>query len=132
MNLSGLSWSLLFLNKLMVRQVLLRLLILFFTSGSFIGIDKWYPVVGEPDDDLPGYMLEIANKAFKDVEYRPMPWSRALVEVRNHRVDCILGAAQSDLQGLAVPEESWGLAKFAVYVRAGDPWIYTGPSSLLG
>lgn len=92
--------------------------------------DTWYPVNGTPGDALPGYMIEIAQKALSagghSVDYQTMPWARAITEARSGKVDCIIGAYKEDAPDFVFPEEALGMVGQTFYVKAGDAWRYNG------
>jgi polar amino acid transport system substrate-binding protein len=92
--------------------------------------DEWFPMNGKPDAPLPGFMIEIARKAFGEVDYKLMPWRRAVKEVRDGRSDCVIGTDKLETPDFVFPAENWGLMEFGVYVRSIDDWGYIGPDSL--
>ena len=50
--------------------------------------DIWNPFSRSPSDAQPGYMVEIAQLAFRQMDYRVIPWQRGLLEVRLGHADC--------------------------------------------
>ncbi len=96
--------------------------------------DVWYPMNGDPGSAQPGYMIELAQEIFSkaghSVDYRLMPWERALSEVRKGAEDCVVGAYKEDAPDFIFPEEHWGMDNSAFYVRTGESWRYQGLSSL--
>lgn len=98
--------------------------------------DTWCPYNCEPGSEKPGYMVELADKAFArhgiKVEYKVMPWARAIEDTRHGKYSGIIGAYYSDAPDFIYPEVSQGTCQFAFYVRANDAWIYTGMASLPG
>lgn len=99
-----------------------------------IRADSWYPMNGDPGADKPGYMIELAEAVFSkhgyDVEYRNMPWERALQSVRGGNHDCVVGAYESDAPDFLFPDESWGMDQSAFYAKPGGDWEYDGIESL--
>ena len=98
--------------------------------------DTWCPYNCEPGSEKPGYMVELAAKAFArhgiKVEYKVMPWARAIEDSRQGKYNGIIGAYYSDAPDFIYPKISQGTCQFAFYVRANDAWIYTGATSLSG
>lgn len=96
--------------------------------------DVWFPMNGEPGSAQPGYMIELAQTIFSKhghtVDYRLMPWERALNEVRLGTEDCVVGAYVEDAPDFVFPEEHWGMDNSAFYVRKSESWQYQGIESL--
>lgn len=106
------------------------------SSADTISIraDSWFPMNGVPNSAKPGYMIEIATQIFADaghtVDYRTMPWERAIISVREGQFDCVVGAYAEDAPDFLYPTESWGMDEGVFYVKKGDDWQYTGLESL--
>ena len=98
--------------------------------------DVWCPYNCTPGDAQPGYMIEIAQKVLGEaghtVEYRNLPWSRAIEETRRGKFDAIVGAAPDDAPDFVYPQNALGSSTTVFAVRPGDPWRYTGIASLNG
>ncbi len=96
--------------------------------------DEWYPVNGQPGAEKPGYMIELARtilaKHHVALDYRLMPWERAVDAVRKGRFDCVVGAFHGDAPDFVFPKQEWGHFDTHFYVRAGYPWKYAGLKSL--
>ena len=58
-----------------------------------IAADRWCPFNCEPGPELPGFMVEVAQRVFAkqgyDVKYIEMNWSRAIQEARKGNVNAI-------------------------------------------
>lgn len=119
------------------------LVALYFSSASVIQADTisirsdvWFPMNGQPGSDQPGYMIELAQEIFSQsghtIDYRLMPWERALSEVRKGAIDCVVGAYKEDAPDFIFPEEHWGMDNSAFYVNKGNSWRYQGLTSLNG
>jgi polar amino acid transport system substrate-binding protein len=95
-----------------------------------VAADVWCPYNCQPNSELPGYMVEILNAAFpqKTVEYRVLPWKRALLESQQQKIVAVLGIPPSEAvaQQLKVGKELLGMEQSCVYVAAGNPWRYQG------
>ena len=96
-----------------------------------IRADEWFPINGTPGDELPGFQIELAQRVFDSVDYRLMPWNRAVEEVEAGKFDCVVGSYIDDTPGFLLPEENWGMDQTGVFASATDSWTYTGPESLL-
>lgn len=94
-----------------------------------IRADRWYPMNGDPNDPNPGFMIEITryalSKAGHQVDYALVPWARALQQVKNGEIDCVVGAYKSDAPNLLFPNISQGAASTAAFVKKGSTWRYT-------
>lgn len=101
-----------------------------------LAADQWCPYNCDTDNDLEGYVVEIAREIFEssgiDVDYRVMGWKRAVEEARDGRVTAIIGTAVDEAEGFVFPEEEISADAFAFYVRIDDTWRYRTLDSLLG
>ena len=99
-----------------------------------IRADNWFPMNGDPKSATPGYMIELATQIFTEaghtVDYRTMPWERAVKSVRSGEFDCVVGAYSEDAPDFIYPTASWGLDEAAFYVKKDESWRYTGLDSL--
>lgn len=98
--------------------------------------DEWCPYNCEPGSDKPGYMIEIAQKvlggAGHTIDYRNMPWSRAIEESRKGSFDAIVGAAEGDAPDFVFPKTSLGTSSNVFIVSKGSDWRFADMSSLEG
>lgn len=96
--------------------------------------DEWCPYNCEPGSAKPGYMIEVAQKAFAEaghtIDYRNMPWSRAVAESRAGKFDGIVGAAPGDAEDFVFPSNSLGSSSAVFWVNKGEAWKYAGMASL--
>ncbi|WP_108651653.1 ABC transporter substrate-binding protein [Dongshaea marina] len=94
------------------------------------------PFSGRSGSSVPGYMVEVTRAIFESkgykVEYRSMPWRRALHQVDNGIADAVLGANRAEARGMLLPEESFGFVEDVFYVKKGEPWRFVGLNSLSG
>ncbi|RDH43750.1 substrate-binding periplasmic protein [Zooshikella ganghwensis] len=99
-----------------------------------IRADKWFPINGEPKDEKPGYMIEIANAIMSEhghqIDYKMMPWQRSLLEVKQGNYDCLVGVSKSEAPDFIYPTESWGKVGSTFYVKKGNTWTFKGIDSL--
>lgn len=99
-----------------------------------IRADAWCPLNCDPSSDHPGYGIEIAKAIFEPaghpIDYRLMPWARALVEVKQGRILGAIGADPDEDPELIYPNSAIGMADTGFAVRAGTDFQYTGIDSL--
>jgi polar amino acid transport system substrate-binding protein len=101
-----------------------------------IRADSWFPMNGEPGSAKPGYMIELAEKIFSaaghTVDYKLMPWERAVDSVRKGDFDCVVGAYKDDAPDFVYPQAVWGMDSTDFFKKADSSWTYTGLESLKG
>jgi polar amino acid transport system substrate-binding protein len=82
----------------------------------------------------PGYLVDIAKTVFEaegyGVEFRLLPYTRAIKEARDGVVAGILGAARGDVPDFVFPTEKFGYIINTFFVRKQNPWHYTDINSL--
>lgn len=97
-----------------------------------IASDPWPPYVGKEDGEL-GSMVEIALKAFEkvgiEVEYKNLPWDRAIQEVRSGNINGII-ASVYDVEDLIVGEYSVGISGVSLFVKKGNEFEFESIDSL--
>lgn len=95
--------------------------------------DPWCPHNCE-DQAKPGYMVEIAKKAFEKhgykVTYEIVPWARAVEEVKQGKADAIVGAAKGDAPDFVFPSLEQGHSQNAYYTLPESKWEFKGHGSL--
>jgi polar amino acid transport system substrate-binding protein len=127
-----------------MRKIYFQLLILciFFVFAASavadtitIVADPWSPYNGIPDTTEPGYGIEIARRVFEavghTVDYKIVPWSRAIMATREGIYNAIIGANIEDAPDFIFPEEEFGVSKRDFWARKGSLWRYKGRESLL-
>lgn len=96
--------------------------------------DEWYPMNGKPGSDRPGFMIEIAETLAAELgvglDYRIMPWDKALNMVSKGIFDCVIGAHKKDAPGFIFPNHHWGVDQLAFYGQTSNHWAYSGLDSL--
>lgn len=96
--------------------------------------DEWCPYNCTPGSAKPGYMIEIAQKVFGEaghtIDYKNLPWSRAIAESRLGKYDGIVGAAVGDAEDFKFPGLPMGKASNVFWVNKGDAWKYSTVASL--
>lgn len=100
-----------------------------------IRADEWYPMNGKPGSNDEGYMIDLAREILSQsghtVDYKQMPWERALVEVGSGKFDCVVGAYKEDAPDFIFPNEIWGMDKTGYFTAKTSSWKFNGLDSLL-
>jgi polar amino acid transport system substrate-binding protein len=117
--------------------------ILSITSGYFANVnaaeislvaDEWCPYNRTPGNANPGFMVEIAQyglaKADHTVNYKIVPWTRAINEVRQGKYDGIIGAGRKETPDFVFPEQEQGQASHTFFVLKNNAWRYQDLASL--
>jgi polar amino acid transport system substrate-binding protein len=98
--------------------------------------DHWYPMNGDPTSTTPGYMIELAQAVFKPynikVDYKTLPWERAVKQTREGHYNCVVGAYKSDTPDFIFPDSHWGFDSPKFFTALTDPWHFTGLLTSLG
>lgn len=122
----------------------LRLLMLFifcmpplYAEKFIIAGDEWCPYNCSEKNGHEGYTVDIVKAVFQkegmEVEYRLLPWARAIRELENGVTHAIIGASKTDerlAKGYVYPKQTIGVAQNIFLVAKGDPWHYQGIPSL--
>jgi polar amino acid transport system substrate-binding protein len=105
------------------------------TETLTLRADVWCPYNCEPNDALPGYMVEIAKAALEPkykVDYQNLNWARAIAEAREGKYSGLVGAANSDAPDFVFPPSALGVGRNCFYVKPDSTWTYKGLDSLKG
>ena len=122
------------MNKRPTHHKLCGALLLTMACSSFadtisIRADEWYPMNGTPGAEKPGFMIEIAQRALEkgghSIDYKLMPWERAIDETRKGSVDCVVGAYEADAPDLIFPDEAMGEDDTGFYVAKGNSYTHS-------
>lgn len=96
--------------------------------------DEWCPYNCTPGDEKPGFLIEIAKRVFEPagfrVDYKVVPWARAIRDTRAGRYSAIVGAIRSEAPDFRYPEDTGFAAGTHAYVKAGSAWRYADEASL--
>lgn len=96
--------------------------------------DEWCPYNCTPGDEKPGFLIEIARSIFEPaglhVDYKIVPWARAIRDARAGRYTAIVGAIRSEAPDFVYPEGAGFRAGTQAFVKAGSDWRYAGLASL--
>lgn len=103
-----------------------------FAGAIQVRADAWPPYNAEPNSEKPGYAVEILKAIFPDdtINYQIMPWQRAIADVTEGKIDCIIGASLTDAPGCIFPEEPVGVMKNTFFVKKGSSWKFDGLDSI--
>lgn len=107
-----------------------------YSKNLSLRADEWCPFNCVPKSDKPGYLIEIAEQAFKtegfSIDYSTLNWSRAILESRNGKYNGIVGAFKSDAPDFVFPNVPLGKVKNCFYTDAKSTWKFDGLKSLKG
>lgn len=134
---NSLNYTLHKVNTMKLVIGLLTLAISLPASAATVTIraDDWFPMNGDPNGDKQGYMIDMATAIFTaaghTVDYKVMPWERAINSVREGKFDCVVGAYPEDAPDFIFPSLNWGMDGTGYYVNNASTWTFTGFDSLL-
>ncbi len=98
--------------------------------------DEWCPYNCEPGADAPGFMVEIARKAFEkaghSVDYQLLNWARAVEQTRKGKSAGIIGAYKSDAPDFIFPDNEQGQAVDVFFTLERSSWRFENIGSLKG
>lgn len=96
--------------------------------------DNWCPYNCEPGSERPGFMVEIARRAFAEegiaVQYSTQPWLRALEDTREGLYDGTIGASKAEAPDFIFPRIEQGQMRNGFWTLADSPWQFQGMHSL--
>nr|WP_256504574.1 ABC transporter substrate-binding protein [Gilvimarinus xylanilyticus] len=99
-----------------------------------LAADQWCPYNCVPDTQAPGFMVEIAQRAFAaheiTVEYQVLPWLRALYGTQVGRYSAVIGATKVEAPDFVFPAQEQGRAANSFWVESDNAWQYRGLASL--
>lgn len=79
-------------------------------------------------------MIDIAREIFSPhnitIDYRIVPWSRAVEGTTKGEYTGAVGASRNDAPALVFPEEELARNALSFWVKKGNPWRFTGPDSI--
>ena len=123
------------------RALVSGLLLLVLASASIaddrtltLVADQWCPFNCSDDPDDRGVLVERAAKALAsqgfDIEYQEMPWTRAIIGVREGLYDGIVGAGLAETPDFHFPAKPIAVARHSFFTLPTNPWTYQGFESL--
>ncbi len=96
--------------------------------------DTWAPFNGDPDSDKPGYVIEIMKAIFEPkgykIDYKVIPWSRAVKELAEGKFDVAVGASKDDCPDAVFPDQEIADIRFAFFALPSSKWSFKGLDSL--
>ncbi|MCC5810591.1 MAG: transporter substrate-binding domain-containing protein [Ectothiorhodospiraceae bacterium] len=99
-----------------------------------VAADIWCPYNCEPHDENRGYLVDLLEEVFTPhgfaIEYRVMPWARALIEVERGLIDGVLGVVRGNQGGTLIGDEPVGRDETVLVVRRGEEFEYSRPDDL--
>ncbi len=117
----------------------LGFLLLLLSVNSFADVitmrsDLWCPYVCDPKSEKPGFIVEVAREIFKKeghiIDYDLMNWARAVADVREGKINALVGCSKADAVGFVFPNVPIGIMVNHYYVLADSKWDYKGVDSL--
>ena len=107
-----------------------------FADDIVIAADEWCPYNCVPGSDKPGYMIEIAERAFTAaghrIIYKVLPWSRTIYDARQGIIDGAVGAGRKEVPELIFSDSELGLAENVFFVEKDSAWYFQTIDSLRG
>ncbi|EOE4737188.1 transporter substrate-binding domain-containing protein [Vibrio vulnificus] len=124
------------MNKLLFVVTTLLLSFLSYAATITAAQDPWAPFV-QQNNANPGISVEIVIEAFKtqghDVDFKIMPWTRALNEVKDGRVDVLVATWFTQERTSYLNYSQPYLENSLKFIkRSGDGFEYNGMDSLSG
>lgn len=110
--------------------------VLVFAETIVVAADEWCPYNCAPESQQPGYVVELLQKTMRAhnllVEYRVLPWARALQETQNGSINAAIAVNESEVRehGLVVGKVPVGVARGCLFVPAQSRVVYRSLSDL--
>ena len=131
--------------KIPMRYVFTTVLLMFSSTLAWaqeplkvltIEADDWCPVNCPPNQHPLGIGVDLVKKVFEPlgytINYVIVPWEQALKDVREGKIDAVIGASSSDDPTLVFPKHPVVSISDDFYVLKGNPWRYQGAYTLKG
>lgn len=124
-------------------QIFVSLLVsLSFLVGSLSAVnvslraDVWCPYNCDPHSANPGFMVEVAQFAFKkhgdNIQYALMDWTRAVEDAEAGKFDGLIATTPVITPDFIFPEQELALAVQSFWTKKAFNWVYKDLSSLEG
>lgn len=98
--------------------------------------DEWCPYTCAADAQQQGYIVDLVRAVFEPlgyrIEYRVMPWPRALRETQLGRANLALGITPADARELVMPTLMADRCESSFAVPPDSEWRYRGIADLEG
>ena len=96
--------------------------------------DDWPPYNSAPNAEKPGFLVEIAKAIFEPkgyiIDYQLCPWVRAVKDAREGSIDILVGAGDTEADGLLLSKTPQGFSENHFYSLPTSIWTYTDATSL--
>jgi len=118
--------------------VLIAVLIPVSVSGEVVTIvsDCWKPYICGSEAGKNGIAVDISAAVFKKagykLEFKIVPWKRAIIDTKKGKYDAIVCATQNDAPDFIYPEEPIAVQKTCFYTDQSSNWKYENINSLSG
>jgi len=90
--------------------------------------DEWCPLTCKDTDKKQGILVDITREALARygvrVEYKTLPWSRAIVDTRLGKYSAIVGASPEEAPDFIYPALPQAVSHLAFYTLTENAWIY--------
>lgn len=90
--------------------------------------DEWCPFTCADDNSKQGILVDIVREALSrhgvKVEYKTMPWTRAIAETRAGKHSAIVGASPEEALDFIYPSLPQAVSHLAFYSLKENPWKY--------
>jgi polar amino acid transport system substrate-binding protein len=98
--------------------------------------DEWCPYNCEENSTLQGFMVDIARAIFAkrgiEVEYKVVPWERALDMTKNGTYDGAIAVNIKEGAQLILPKKEQAISKYEFFILDDSKWEFKGIESLKG
>ena len=94
--------------------------------------DRWMPLNGTPQENPPGYAIELLVDIFTDtdtVTYTLEPWADSLDSAAKGKSHAVIGAARDEAPTLVYPQESIARIDSGLWAKKGSAFTYS-PAAL--
>ncbi len=115
------------------RFLFIPLLLAHFSTQAaplVVAADEWCPFNCQPDSARPGYVVELLAAVFaqEGIEYRVLPWKRAVLKVQRGDGAAVIAATRTivEKEQLQIGQEPVGYASDCLFIRANSPARYQG------
>jgi polar amino acid transport system substrate-binding protein len=99
-----------------------------------VAADLWCPFNCSPDSVKPGYMVELLGailipQGYK-LNYKVMPWTRAVMEAQAGQIDGVIAAGEEDAAKLVLHKLPFGKSSQVFVVRQGEEFEWRNADSI--
>ncbi len=97
--------------------------------------DQWCPFNCDPEStDKPGFFVDLARQILQPhgykVEYKAVPWARAIEEVREDKYQVLIAASHEETPDFQFPENGGISCGFNAFTRPNDAFKWQGVESI--